>query len=63
MGSTPRTVVRFDIPVLAIVGERDPGTPPEWARRAADQLTRGDVVVIPGEGHVLERLDACVGAR
>jgi pimeloyl-ACP methyl ester carboxylesterase len=55
------TVVRLDIPALLIAGERDPATPPSWAQRAAAQFTTSQIVIVAGEGHVLNRLDACVG--
>ena len=56
-----RTVVRLDIPALVITGERDPATPPEWAHRAAAQFTTSQVVIVAGEGHLLNRLGTCVG--
>jgi pimeloyl-ACP methyl ester carboxylesterase len=56
-----RTVVRLDVPALVIAGERDPATPPSWAQLAAAQFSTSQIVIVPGEGHVLTRLDACVG--
>jgi pimeloyl-ACP methyl ester carboxylesterase len=56
-----RSVVRLDIPALVIAGERDPATPPQWAQLAAGQFTTSQVVIVPGEGHLLNRLEACVG--
>ncbi len=43
--------VRSDLPVLLISGERDPVTPPEFARRAATHLTNNLQVVVPFEAH------------
>jgi len=57
-----RVMVRVDKPALLISGEWDPATSPRWARVAADQFTRSQVVIVPKEGHILDRLDACVGA-
>jgi pimeloyl-ACP methyl ester carboxylesterase len=56
-----RTVVRLDIHALVIAGERDPATPPSWAQLAAAQFTTSQIVIVAGEGHLLNRLDACVG--
>ena len=55
-------MVRVDKPALLISGEWDPATSPRWARVAADQFSRSQVVIAPKEGHILDRLDACVGA-
>lgn len=57
-----RVMVRVDKPALLISGEWDPATSPRWARVAADQFSRSQVVIVPKEGHILDRLDACVGA-
>jgi pimeloyl-ACP methyl ester carboxylesterase len=53
-----------DIPVLAIVGEQDRGTPPEAARRIAATAPRGELVVLDGVGHFpfAEAPDAYWGA-
>jgi pimeloyl-ACP methyl ester carboxylesterase len=40
-----------EIPVLAIAGEEDRGTPPAAARRIAATAPRGDLVVMEGVGH------------
>lgn len=43
--------VRTDLPVLLISGERDPVTPPEFARRAAASMSNHLQVVVPFEAH------------
>ena len=40
-----------EIPVLAIAGERDVGSPPAAARRIAATAPRGDLVILEGVGH------------
>jgi 3-oxoadipate enol-lactonase len=40
------------VPVLAIVGEEDTLTPPEEARRIAEGVPQGRMVVIPRAGHL-----------
>jgi pimeloyl-ACP methyl ester carboxylesterase len=40
-----------DIPVLAIAGEEDRGTPPAAARRIAATAPQGELVVLEGVGH------------
>lgn len=57
-----RASVRLDRPALLISGEWDPVTSPRWTRVAADQFSRSQVVVVAKEGHILDRLDACIGA-
>jgi pimeloyl-ACP methyl ester carboxylesterase len=57
-----RASVRLDRPTLLISGEWDPVTSPRWARVAADQFSRSQVVVVAKEGHTLDGLDSCVGA-
>lgn len=57
-----RFIVRVDKPALLISGEWDPATSPRWARAAADQFSRSQVVIVPKEGHILDRLEACIGA-
>jgi pimeloyl-ACP methyl ester carboxylesterase len=42
---------RIATPVLMIVGDRDPVTPPAWARLAQRDMARARLVVIPGGGH------------
>jgi pimeloyl-ACP methyl ester carboxylesterase len=56
-----RVTVRIDKPALLITGEWDPATSPRWARAAADQFSRSQVVVVPKEGHILARVNNCVG--
>jgi pimeloyl-ACP methyl ester carboxylesterase len=46
-----REAIRSDIPVLLISGERDPVTPPDFARRASRFLTRSLHLVEPGQSH------------
>lgn len=54
--------MHIDIPALLIAGEWDPATSPRWARIAAAQFSRSQVVIVPKEGHTLERVGACVGS-
>ena len=56
------TVVRVDKPALLIAGEWDPATAPRWARAAAAQFSRSQLVIVPKEGHILVRLSDCLGA-
>ena len=53
-----------EIPVLAIAGELDKGTPPAAARRIAATAPRGDLVILDGVGHFpfAEAPDAYWGA-
>jgi pimeloyl-ACP methyl ester carboxylesterase len=53
--------MRIDRPALLIAGEWDPATSPRWTRIAAGQFSRSQVVIVPKEGHTLERISACVG--
>jgi pimeloyl-ACP methyl ester carboxylesterase len=48
--------VQSDVPVLIMVGENDPATPPSAARAAVSRLSNGRVVVVPHGGHALEGL-------
>ena len=57
-----RTSVRVNKPALLISGEWDPVTSPRWTRLAADQFRPSQVVLVPKEGHILYRLNDCVGA-
>lgn len=43
--------VQSDLPVLVLVGEFDPITPPLFAEAAAESLTNAQVVIVPGAGH------------
>lgn len=43
--------VRSDVPTLLLAGGLDPITPPEWARLAAETLSRGRLFEFPGVGH------------
>jgi pimeloyl-ACP methyl ester carboxylesterase len=56
--------VRSEIPVLVLVGERDPVTPPRWGTELVGHLPRGRVVVVPGGGHSLAGLESpdCLSA-
>lgn len=47
-------------PTLVIVGEEDPGTPPEAARRIADSIPGAELVIIPSAAHLsnVEQADA-----
>ena len=53
-----------EIPILAIAGEHDKGTPPAAARRIAATAPRGDLVILDGVGHFpfAEAPDAYWGA-
>jgi proline iminopeptidase len=53
-----------EVPVLAIAGEHDRGTPPAAARRIAATAPRGELVVLDGVGHFpfAEAPDAYWGA-
>lgn len=46
-----------DVPALVVVGDEDGLTPPEEARAMAAVLSKSDLVVLPGAGH-LSALDA-----
>lgn len=46
-----REAVHSGVPVLLVSGERDPVTPPEFARRAAQFLTNSLLVTVPFGGH------------
>ena len=48
--------VQSDVPVLIMVGDNDPATPPAAARAAVSRLTNARVVVVPYGGHVLNGL-------
>jgi pimeloyl-ACP methyl ester carboxylesterase len=48
--------VKSDVPVLIMVGDNDPATPPSAARAAVSRLSNGRVVVVPYGGHALEGL-------
>ncbi len=52
----PMAVTYYDpivssAPTLLFSGELDPVTPPRWAERAADHLSRAKVITLPGVGH------------
>jgi len=51
---------RFSGPTLVVVGEQDSFTPPARAREMKQLLSRGELVEIPGAGHLanLEQPDA-----
>jgi pimeloyl-ACP methyl ester carboxylesterase len=40
-----------DVPVLLLVGEWDPSTPPMLAQEAAETLSQSTIIVFPGQGH------------
>ena len=42
----------IDCPTLVIVGEQDPGTPPEMARLIQENLRGSRLVVIPAAAHL-----------
>jgi pimeloyl-ACP methyl ester carboxylesterase len=41
---------RISPPVLMIVGDQDPATPPRWARIALERMENGRLVVVPFGG-------------
>lgn len=43
--------VRTDVPILILVGEHDPVTPPRWGQEIVQHLSRGRVIVVRGGGH------------
>lgn len=55
------TPVRVDKPALLITGEWDPATSPRWARVAAEQFSSSQVVIVPKEGHIIVRMNDCLG--
>ena len=54
----------YELPVLAIAGKHDLGTPPAAARRIAATAPQGELVIIDGVGHFpfAEAPDAYWGA-
>ncbi|TDD36552.1 alpha/beta fold hydrolase [Saccharopolyspora elongata] len=46
------TLRSYDGPALVVVGEEDALTPPENARELADALHGGELVTLPGVGHL-----------
>ena len=42
---------RISPPVLMIVGDQDPATPPRWARIALERMDNGRLIVVPFGGH------------
>lgn len=49
-GGTARTT-RITTPTLMIVGDRDPVTPPAWARVAQRDMSGARLVIVPGGAH------------
>lgn len=49
--STP-DLARIRVPVLALVGEEDTLTPPAEAKKIAEGVSDGRLVVLPGAGHL-----------
>lgn len=41
----------IDVPVLVIAAERDTFTPPDLAKRMADAIPRGELLVLQGGSH------------
>jgi pimeloyl-ACP methyl ester carboxylesterase len=54
--------VKSDVPVLIVVGDNDPATPPSAARSAVSRLSNGRVMVVPYGGHTSQGLigEECV---
>jgi pimeloyl-ACP methyl ester carboxylesterase len=48
--------VKSDVPVLIVVGDNDPATPPSAARAAASRLSNARVAVVPYSGHTMQGL-------
>ena len=48
--------MKSDVPVLIMVGDNDPATPPTAAKAAVSRLSNGRVVVVPHGGHTLSGL-------
>lgn len=48
--------VKSDVPVLIMVGDNDPATPPTAARDAVSRLSNGRVVEVPYGGHTFQGL-------
>jgi pimeloyl-ACP methyl ester carboxylesterase len=53
--------VRVATPTVLVVGERDPATPPGWAREIAAHLPESLLVVVPQAGH--EATEGLLGAE
>jgi pimeloyl-ACP methyl ester carboxylesterase len=53
------TPLKSDIPVLMLVGELDPATPPQWATSAAAHLPHATVLKFRGVGHGVLAAQAC----
>jgi pimeloyl-ACP methyl ester carboxylesterase len=47
------------IPTLILAGEYDPATPPEAARHASVSLTKSQLFVLPGYGHMVTAAGNC----
>ena len=41
------------LPVLVVVGDRDPTVPLEWAQEVVRLLPRGELVIVPGAAHLI----------
>lgn len=46
-------LTRMHIPALVVRGQHDRITSPQWAEAAAQLLPQGDLVTVPGGGHVV----------
>ena len=44
--------VKSDVPVLIVIGDNDPATPPSAGRAAASRLSNARMIVVPYGGHV-----------
>ena len=57
IGAIPR-------PTLVVVGEEDPGTPPDMARAIHKRIAASELLVLPGSMHcaVVEDADTFLGA-
>jgi pimeloyl-ACP methyl ester carboxylesterase len=45
-----------DLPVLLMAGERDPVTPPQYARQAAETFSNSQVLIARGQSHSVMKL-------
>lgn len=51
--------IASDVPTLVIAGQFDPITPPSWAERAAQTLSRNYYYELPGAGHGVSLAGDC----
>lgn len=56
-------LARIAAPVLVVVGSEDPLVPIPWARRVADTVPHGELVVVPGATHTMNYVSPAELAR